>query len=160
MLAYFIYKIAFDDRINCEYYCDNCMYNHIEAGQVLDFEEYNISAKLDMIYVYTKKYSDLLLFSECQRLFIANPTRGPQTTTNQTHAYEKTLNNFILWTWSDNRLASLNFLIAWRQRLAKVVIQITSVKLMQKELLPGCILRFLGFDIYANTIINIIGLSV
>ena len=104
--------MAFDDRMNCEHCCDNYIYNRIKEGQVPDFEEYNVSAKLSMMYVHITEYSNLLLFSKCQRLLALNLTRGPQTTINQTYAYEETLNNFALGTWPDNGLVSLNFSIA------------------------------------------------
>ena len=66
-------KKIFDNRIDCEYGYDNCMYNSIEVVQVSDFEVYNITAKLGMIYVYTMEYSDLFLSNECKRLLPANP---------------------------------------------------------------------------------------
>lgn len=50
--------------MDCKYYFDNCMYNCIETGQVLDLKKYNVIAKLDMIYAHTTKYSDFLLFNE------------------------------------------------------------------------------------------------
>lgn len=70
--------MAYDDRMNYEHYYLNCIYNYIEASQVLNFEKYNVSAKLGMIYACIIKYSDLLFFSKHQKLFVANPTRGPQ----------------------------------------------------------------------------------
>lgn len=82
--------------MNHEYYCDNCIYNYTEAGKVLDFKEYNISANLDMIYAHIIKYSNLIFFNEHQRLFTANLTRGPQSVANQTCAYEEVLNNFCI----------------------------------------------------------------
>lgn len=107
-----MYKMAFDDRMDFEYYCYNCIYNHIEIGQVPNFKAYNITAKLGMMYMYTIEYSDLLFFSECQRLLIKNSIRGSQTTANQIRVCEKALNNFMLRIWPVNGLASLNFLIA------------------------------------------------
>lgn len=160
VLAYFMCKIAFDDKMDREYCCDNCMYNRVKAGQVPNFEGYDITAKLGMMYARSIKYYDLLLFSERQGLLVANPTRGLQTTTNQICVCEEALKYFALRTWPDNRLASLNFLIAWRQRLTKVAIRITSIEQMRKELLSGCILCFSSLDAYANTIVNIIDLSV
>lgn len=95
VLACFICKKAFDDRVDREYCCDNCMYNSVEAGQVPDFEAYNVTAKLGMMYVRTIEYSDLLLSNERERLLATNP-RGPQTTVDQTPACKKALNNFAL----------------------------------------------------------------
>ncbi len=66
-------KIAFDDRINREYYCDNCIYNRGEADQILVFKTYNVIAKLGMIYAGTAEYSDLQLSSERQKLLARNP---------------------------------------------------------------------------------------
>ena len=107
-----MYKMAFDNRMNREHCYDNYMYNRTEEGQVLDFEKYDVNVKLGMIYMHITEYSNHLLFSECQRLLVANPTRSPRTITDQTRAYEKALNNFALWTWPDNGLVSLNFPIA------------------------------------------------
>ncbi len=76
VLACFICKQAFDDRLDREYYCDNYMYNSVEARQVPDFEAYDVTAKLGMMYAHTMEYSDLLLSNECKRLLAANP-RGP-----------------------------------------------------------------------------------
>lgn len=70
-------KMTFDDRIDREYYCDNCIYNCAEASQVPDFETNNVTAKLGMIYVRTTEYSNLLLFSEQQMLLATNLIRGP-----------------------------------------------------------------------------------
>lgn len=60
-LVYFICKIAFHNRIDHKDCYDNYMYNSIEVWQVPNFEVYNITAKLGMIYVRIKKYSDLPL---------------------------------------------------------------------------------------------------
>lgn len=106
------------------------------------------------------EYSNLLLFNKHQKLLVANLIKDSQITTDQTRVYEEALNNFALQTWSDNRLANFYYSIVCRQWLAKVAIWIKSVELIQKELLLGCILCFSILDAYANTIINIIGLSV
>lgn len=76
MLVYFIYKMIFDNKINCEYYCNNYIYNYTEIGQILDFEEYNVSVKLGIIYVHIIKYFNLLLFNERHKLLITNLIRG------------------------------------------------------------------------------------
>lgn len=65
VLAYFIYKIVFDDKIDCEYYYDNCIYNCEEIGQIPVFEVYDITAKLGMMYIGIVKYFNLLLSSKC-----------------------------------------------------------------------------------------------
>ena len=38
ILAFIIYKMAFDNRIDHEYYCDNYIYNHEKTGQISVFE--------------------------------------------------------------------------------------------------------------------------
>lgn len=53
VLAFFIYKMVFDNKIDCKNCYDNYMYNNGNAGQVLVFEAYDITAKLDMIYANT-----------------------------------------------------------------------------------------------------------
>lgn len=103
--------MTFDDKMSCGYCYDNCIYNYIEAGQVPDFQEYNISAKLGMIYICKIKYSNLLFFSGCQILLIANLIRDLQTIIHQTFVCIEVLNNFILYILPNNRLTSLNFSI-------------------------------------------------
>lgn len=79
VLAYFIYKMVFNDRIDCKYYCNNCIYNHEEVGQVPMFEAYNITAKLSMIYMDIAKYFDLLLSHKRQRLLTKYLLKCPKT---------------------------------------------------------------------------------
>ncbi len=128
VLACFMCKMAFDDRINCEYYSDNYMYNHGEAGQVPVFKAYDVTAKLSMMYAGTVEYSDLLFSSKHQRLLAENPLRGPRIVAKQTRACEEALNNFALQTWPNNGFASIKFSITWKQRLAKVAFQIKLVE--------------------------------
>ena len=50
ILACFICKKAFkhfSDLANC---CDNCMYNHMVAGQIPEFELHGMTVKLAIIY--------------------------------------------------------------------------------------------------------------
>lgn len=101
--------MAFDDRIDYENYCDNCMYNCGKAGQIPVFEAYNVIAKLGMMYDGITEYSNLLLSGERQRLLAKNPPRRPKIAAKQTCAYEETLSNFALQTWLNNGLASLKF---------------------------------------------------
>lgn len=61
--------------MNYKYYYDNYMYNCIKVEQVLNFEVYNVTAKISMIYANTIEYSNFLLFGECKKLFAANWTR-------------------------------------------------------------------------------------
>lgn len=72
ILAYFICKIVFDDKMDLKYCCDNCMYNSVEVRLVLNFEAYNFIAKLGIIYASIKKYSDLFFKNECEKLFAVN----------------------------------------------------------------------------------------
>ena len=71
------------------------MYNNIEVVQDPNFEVYDITTKLSMIYMCIIEYSNLLLSNERKKLLIINQ-RGPQTTVDQTHTCEKALNNFAL----------------------------------------------------------------
>ena len=73
VLAFFIYKRAFDGGIDCENCSNNSMYNCGEAGPVLMFKAYDVTAKLGMIYTGRTEYSNLLLSDERQRLFAQNP---------------------------------------------------------------------------------------
>lgn len=60
--------MIFNDKMDYRYYYDICIYNYIEAGQVLKFEVYNVTIKIDMIYVDTTEYSNLLLFDKYKKL--------------------------------------------------------------------------------------------
>lgn len=64
VLACLMYKIVLDDRINREYYSDNCIYNHREAWQVPVFQAYDMIAKLGRIYANTREYSNFLFSSK------------------------------------------------------------------------------------------------
>lgn len=96
-LVCFLCKKTLDDRIDHEYCCDNCIYDIVEAGQVPDFKVYNITTKLDIIYVHTTEYSDLLFSNEYERLLAKN-LRSPHTIVDQTYTCEEVLNNFALQT--------------------------------------------------------------
>ncbi len=111
VLAYFMCKMALDDRIDHEYFCDNYIYNYREVRQIPVFKAYDITIKLDMIYTDIAKYSDHLFSNKYQRLLAKNLPRDPKTAAKQTCIYKETLNNFALKTWPNNGLASLKFLI-------------------------------------------------
>lgn len=104
------------------------MYKYGEVGQILVFKAYNVIAKLGIIYAGITKYSDLLLLDKRQSLFARNLAKKPKIAAKQTCVYEEVLKPFILQIWSNNELASLKFSIIWRQWLAKVVFEITSVE--------------------------------
>lgn len=91
-----MYKIVFDDRIDCEYYCDNCIYNREEVKQVSMFGAFYMITKLSIIYAGIAEYFDLLFSSERQKLLIRNPLIGPKTVVEQTCICEEALNNFAL----------------------------------------------------------------
>lgn len=160
ILECFMYKMAFDDRIDHENCCDNCVYNHGEVKQIPVFEIYDVTAKLGMIYASITEYSDLLLLGKCQKLLAGNPAKGLKTAPEQTYKCEKALNNFALQTWPNDELASLKLPITWRQRLAKVAFRITSVGQLHKELLSACLLCFSSLGVYADELVNIIVTSV
>lgn len=60
-----MYKMVFDNRINCGYYYGKCLYNCKKTGSVPEFEVYNITGNLSMMYMHITKYSNFLLFSKC-----------------------------------------------------------------------------------------------
>lgn len=101
--------MAFNNRMNCKYCYNNYIYNYAKVGQIPDFEAYNITAKLGMIYNSIIKYSDLLLSSEHKGLLAANPIKSSQTIAKKTYVYKKTLISFALQTWPNNILVSLKF---------------------------------------------------
>ncbi len=160
ILACFMCKMAFDDRLEHDNCCDNCMYNNAEVRQVPEFDGYDITARLSMMYEHTIEYSNLLLSNERDRLLAANPIGNPRTAVEQTLACETALNNFAQQTWLDDGLADLRFPVPWRQRLAKVAIQIKTVEQLQKKLHPSCQLRFSSLHTWANTIVGLIVTSV
>lgn len=61
ILACFIYKKVFklfSDLVDC---CDNYIYNHMVASQVLEFELHGVTAKLAIMNKKTLEYSELQL---------------------------------------------------------------------------------------------------
>ncbi len=79
-----MYKMLFDDTINCKYCCNNYIYNRGEVGELPVFEAYNVTAKLGVIYAGIPEYSDLLLSSNHQRLLARNLPKGPRIAVEQT----------------------------------------------------------------------------
>lgn len=75
-----MYEITFDNKIDCDNCYDNCIYNHKEARQIPVFKTYNVTTRLDIIYVDTMEYSDILLLGKCQRLLTKNPPKRSKTT--------------------------------------------------------------------------------
>lgn len=57
--------MAFDNRIDYKNCCNNYIYNCSKIGQISVFKAYNIIAKLDMKYIETIKYFNLLLLDKC-----------------------------------------------------------------------------------------------
>lgn len=80
ILACFMCKMTFDDRIKYDNCCDNYMSKNTDAEQVPKFNGYDITVRLSKIYKHTIKYLNLLLSSERDRLLTANPIRNPRTT--------------------------------------------------------------------------------
>ena len=66
------------------------MYNHIDAGQVPDFELHDMTTRLAMMYERTLEYLELQISAERNCLRATNP-RNPRTIAKQTLAYEKAL---------------------------------------------------------------------
>ncbi|WP_375449210.1 C-terminal helicase domain-containing protein [uncultured Nostoc sp.] len=155
ILACFMCKKAFKpfpDLADC---CDNCMYNHTDAGQVPDFELHDVTARLAMMYKRTLEYSKLQISAERNRLRATNP-RNPRTIAKQALACEKALDSFARQRWPDHSLADIKFLSDWRKRLAKVAIRITTVEQLHKELLLACHLRFSSLEACAQELVDII----
>lgn len=96
IFIYFICKVVFNDKIDCEYCFDNYMYNYREVRKVLMFNTYNTITKLDIIYTDIVKYFNFLFFSERQRLFARNPPKDSRIVAKQTCVYKKALNNFTI----------------------------------------------------------------
>ena len=155
ILACFMCKKAFKPFPDLADYCDNCMYNHMVAGQVPEFELYGVTAKLAMMYERTLEYSELQLSAERDRLRVINP-RNPKTMAKQALACTAALDGFAIQRWPNDSLANIKFPSAWRKRLAKVAIRITTIEQLRKELLPACQLRFSSLYACAHELVEII----
>ncbi len=71
------------------------MYNHIDAGQVPQFELYNVTARLAMMYEKALEYSELQFFAKLDRLHVTN-LRNLRTMAKQAIACEAALDSFII----------------------------------------------------------------
>ena len=80
---------SFPDLADC---CDNCMYNHTDAGQVPDFELHDMTARLAMMYERTLEYSKLQISTERNYLRATNP-QNPRTITEEALTYEEALDS-------------------------------------------------------------------
>ena len=79
IVVYFIFKIVSDNKIYCENCYNNCMYNCEKTRQVLVFNTYDVTTRLDIMYIGIIEYSNILFLSKCQRLLIGNPPRETRT---------------------------------------------------------------------------------
>ena len=66
------------------------MYNHIDAGQVPDFELNDMITRLAMMYEKTLEYSEPQISAKHNCLRVTNP-QNPRTIAEQTLAYKKAL---------------------------------------------------------------------
>ena len=112
-----------------------------------------------MMYKYTIEYSNLLLSREHDRLLAANLTRTSKLMVERILKCKTVLNKFAHWTWPDDGFSDLKFPISRRQRLAKAAMQIKMVKQLQKKLHPICHLGFSSLHTWANTIVNLVIMS-
>lgn len=74
--------MTFDIRIGCEYYYNSYIYNYRETEQILVFKTYNLTARLNMMYMDIVKYFNHLFFSEYKRLLIKNSLKDPKIAFN------------------------------------------------------------------------------
>ena len=65
-------KKTFKPFLDLANYCDNCIYNYTEASQVPDFELYNVSARLAMMYERILEYSKLQISVKHNSLHTTN----------------------------------------------------------------------------------------
>lgn len=54
-------------------YCNYCIYNHINAGQISEFNLHGVTVKQAIIYEKMLEYSELELFAKCDYLYTINP---------------------------------------------------------------------------------------
>lgn len=121
------------------------MYNHMDAGQVPDFELHDVMTRLTMMYERTLEYSKRQLSAKYDCLRTTN-SRNPKTMAKQPLAYKEALNGFARQRWSDHSFAKIKFLSDWKKRLAKVAIHITIVEQLHKKLFPACHLQFSSLE--------------
>lgn len=67
----------------------------MNAGQVPEFELYNMTTRLAIIYKKTLEYSELQLSAECDHLHATN-SQNPKIMAEQALAYKSTLDSFAI----------------------------------------------------------------
>lgn len=87
-------KIAFDNQLNYDSCCDNCIFKDVKVEQVPKFNIYDLTLRMGIIYKHIIEYANLLLFTICNRLFAATLARNLRTIVKLTIKYETALNNF------------------------------------------------------------------
>lgn len=95
ILACFIYKKvlkSFSDLADCY---DHYMYNHMDAGQIHEFELYNVTAKQGMMYERIFEYSELQLSAKRDLLYTIN-SRNPKRIAKQAFVYKVVLDGFTI----------------------------------------------------------------
>ena len=95
----------YPDLADC---CDNYMYNHMDAGQVTDFELHDMTTRLVMMYERTLQYSELQISAKRNCLQTTNP-QNTRTIVEQTLAYEKALESVARQRWPDYSLTNIKF---------------------------------------------------
>lgn len=65
-------KNAFKSFPDLANYCDNCIYNHINTGKVLEFELHNMTVRQAMIYKKTLEYLKFQLCTKYDHLHTIN----------------------------------------------------------------------------------------
>lgn len=99
VLACFMCKMAFDDQLNRDNCCDNCMFKSVEVGQVPEFNICDMTARMGIMYKSTVEYADLLLSTKRNRLFAATLVRNPRTAAKLTIKCKTALNDFAQRIW-------------------------------------------------------------
>ena len=72
--------MAFNNGLEYNNCYDNYIYKNTKIRQVPEFDGYNITVRLNIIYIYTIKYSNLLFSSKRDRLLTANLIKNPRIT--------------------------------------------------------------------------------
>lgn len=155
LLACCMCKSAFADKSSIVDCGDSCMYNSTSTGEIPDFSLHDVTATMTTKYEKTARFAELRLSDEQNRLFaaVAQP-QTVQASGNIILACEEVLDQFATRTWPNDNLDELKFPIAWRRRLAKAAIRITTVDEMRKELLPVCNLRFSSLNKWAGVLVS------
>lgn len=87
--------MTIDNWLNHNNYYDNYIFKGVEAEQVPEFNMYNMTARMEIMYKHIAKYANLLFSTKHNKFFVITPMKNPRTAAKQIIKYKITLNNFV-----------------------------------------------------------------